>query len=63
MNELNKKVEQLRMKSQGKMKYLRAHSRLLDQAFEELEEVTESELDIINAKIRELDDRLHKNGL
>ena len=61
--ELNKKVERLRMVTEAKMKYLRDHSKLLDQAFEELKEVTESELDIIYEKIEELDKRLSKNGL
>ena len=61
--ELNKKVERLRMVTEAKMKYLRDHSKLLDQAFEELKQVTESELDIIYEKIEELDKRLSKNGL
>jgi hypothetical protein len=61
--ELNKKVERLRIVTDAKMKYLRDHSKLLDQAFEELKEVTESEPDIIYEKIQELDSRLSKNGL
>jgi hypothetical protein len=61
--ELNKKVERLRIVTDAKMKYLRDHSKLLDQAFEELKEVTESELDIIYEKIQELDNRLNENGL
>lgn len=63
IGELNKKVERLRIVTDAKMKYLRDHSKLLDQAFEELKEVTESELDIIYDKIQELDERLNKNGL
>lgn len=51
------------MVTEAKMKYLRDHSKLLDQAFEELKQVTESELDIIYEKIEELDKRLSKNGL
>lgn len=61
--ELNKKVERLRVITEAKMKYLRDHSKLLDQAFEELKLVTESELDIIYDKIEEIDKRLSKNGL
>ena len=63
IEELNKKVERLRLVTEAKMKYLRDHSKLLDQAFEELKQVTESELDIIYEKIEELDKRLSKNGL
>ena len=63
VEELNKKVERLRMVTEAKMKYLRDHSRLLDQAFEELKEVTEDELDIIYNKIEELDKRMDLNGL
>jgi hypothetical protein len=63
VEELNKKVERLRMVTHAKMKYLREHSKFLDQAFEELKEVTESELDVIYDKIEELDRRIYKNGL
>ena len=63
IEELNKKVERLRLVTEAKMKYLRDHSKLLDQAFEELKEVTESELDIIYDKIAELDSRMDQNGL
>jgi len=63
IEELNKKVERLRMVTEAKMKYLRDHSRLLDQAFEELKEVTEGELDIIYDKIEELDKRMDINEL
>ena len=63
VEELNKKVERLRMVTDAKMKYLRDHSKFLDQAFEELKEVTESELDVIYDKIEELDRRMDKNGL
>ncbi|NQZ75891.1 MAG: hypothetical protein HRT61_07225 [Ekhidna sp.] len=63
VEELNKKVERLRMVTDAKMKYLRDHSKLLDQAFEELKEVTEDELDIIHDKIEELNKRMDVNGL
>lgn len=63
IEELNKKVERLRMVTDAKMKYLRDHSKFLDQAFEELKEVTESELDVVYDKIEELDRRMDKNGL
>ena len=63
IEELNKKVERLRLVTEAKMKYLRDHSKLLDQAFEELKEVNESELDIIYDKINELDERMNRNGL
>lgn len=51
------------MVTDTKMKYLRDHSKFLDQAFEELKEVTESELDVVYDKIEELDRRMDKNGL
>lgn len=63
IEELNKKVERQRIVTDAKMKYLRDHSKLLDQAFEELKEVNESELEIIYEKIQELDNRLNKSGL
>ena len=63
IDELNKKVERLRVVTDAKMKYLRDHSKLLDQAFEELKEVQEGELDLIYEKIRELDKRMDENGL
>ena len=62
IEELNKKVERLRLVAEAKMKYLRDHSKLLDQAFEELKEVNESKLDIIYDKINELDRRMNRNG-
>lgn len=61
--EINKKVERLRMITDAKMKYLRDHTKLLDQAFSELKEVHEGELDIIYSKIQELDKRMDINGL
>ena len=63
VDELNKKVNGLRAVTEAKLKYLRDHSRLLDQAFEELKEVNNEELDIIYEKIKELDERMNKNGL
>ncbi|MEM1407493.1 MAG: hypothetical protein AAGG59_12010 [Bacteroidota bacterium] len=63
IEKLNQKVERLRLVTEAKMKYLRDHSKLLDQAFEELKEVTESELDLIYHKIAELDQRMDSNGL
>lgn len=43
------------------MKYLRDHSKFLDQAFEELKAVSDSELDLVYDKIEELDNRMDKN--
>ncbi|MBV6640437.1 MAG: hypothetical protein KI791_06955 [Cyclobacteriaceae bacterium] len=63
IEELNKKVEQLRLVTEAKMKYLRDHTKLIDQAFEELKEVQEGELDLIHEKIQELDKRMDINGL
>ncbi len=62
VEELNKKVDRLRAVAEAKLKYLRDHSRLLDQAFEELKEVNNEELDIIYEKIQELDKRMNRNG-
>ena len=63
IEELNKKVKRLRLITKANMKYLRDHSKLLDQAFEELKEVTESELDLIYEKIAGLERRTDINGL
>jgi hypothetical protein len=63
LEELEKKVERLRMITEAKMSYLRDHTRLLDQAFNELKEVHEGELDLIYDKIKELDKRMDLNGL
>jgi len=63
VEELNKKVDRLRAVTEAKLKYLRDHSRLLDQAFEELKEVHDEELDLIYEKIQELDERMNRNGL
>jgi hypothetical protein len=63
IQELEKKVERLRMITEAKMSYLRDHTRLLDQAFNELKEVHEGELDLIYEKIKELDERMDLNGL
>ncbi len=63
IEELEKKVERLRMITEAKMSYLRDHTKLLDQAFNELKEVHEGELDLIYDKIKELDERMDLNGL
>ncbi len=63
IEELEKKVERLRMITEAKMSYLRDHTRLLDQAFNELKEVHEGELDLIYDKIKELNERMDLNGL
>ncbi|MEQ9220662.1 MAG: hypothetical protein RLO17_21595 [Cyclobacteriaceae bacterium] len=63
IEELNKKVEQLRLVTEAKMKYLRDHTKLIDQAFEELKEIQESEMDLIYEKIEDLDKRMDINGL
>jgi len=63
IQDLEKKVERLRVITEAKMRYLRDHTKLLDQAFNELKEVHEGELDIIYDKIKELDKRMDLNGL
>lgn len=63
IDELNKKVERLRAVSDAKLKYLRDRMHLLDEAFNELQEVQDGELDIIYDKIKEIDSRLNKNGI
>lgn len=63
IEELNKKVEQLRLVTEAKMKHLRDHTKLIDQAFEELKEIQESEMDLIYEKIEDLDKRMDINGL
>ncbi|MDE0471153.1 MAG: hypothetical protein OXH57_04380 [Ekhidna sp.] len=51
------------MITEAKLKFLREHSIFLEQAFKELEEVTEDELDVIYNKIKELETRMDTNGL
>ncbi|SNT25998.1 hypothetical protein SAMN05421640_3009 [Ekhidna lutea] len=63
IDEINKKVERLRMITDAKLKYLQDHSKFMEQAFQELKEVSEDELDLIYDKIRELDNRMDKNGV
>ncbi len=63
LDELEKKVARLRVITEAKMRYLRDHTKLLDQAFNELKEVHEGELDIIYDKIKEIDKRMDINGL
>ena len=40
IDEINKKVEGLRMITDDKLKYLRDHSKFMDQALQELKEVS-----------------------
>jgi hypothetical protein len=61
--EINKKVERLRAVTEAKLRYLTDHSKLIDQAFEELKDITESELDVVYEKIDELERRMNTNGL
>ena len=56
--ELNKKVERYRVITEAKLQYLRDHSKLVDQAFAELKEMNEMELDVIHDKIKELNQRM-----
>lgn len=63
IEELEKQVNRLRLITEAKMSYLIDHTRLLDQAFNELKEVHEGELDLIYDKIKELDKRMDLNGL
>jgi hypothetical protein len=51
------------MITEAKMSYLRGHTKLLDQAFNELKEVHEGELDLIYNKIKQLDKRMDLIGL
>ncbi|MEQ8882041.1 MAG: hypothetical protein RLQ12_20550 [Cyclobacteriaceae bacterium] len=63
IEELKKKVEQLRLVTEAKMKFLRDHTKLIDQAFEELKEIQGSEMDLIYEKNEDLDKRMVINGL
>ena len=58
MEEMEKKVAGLRAITDSKLSCLRNHSELLDQAFNELKEVTESELSAICHKIKEIGKRM-----
>lgn len=61
IDELEKKVGRLRAITDTKLSHLRDHAKLLDQAFNDLKEVTEGELDIIYDKIKEIDKRMDLN--
>jgi len=60
IEELNKKIERNRAISDAKLQFLRDHSKFLDEAFAELKEVNEAELDVIHNKIDELNKRLKR---
>ena len=62
IEEINKKVERLRMVSDAKLKFLRDHMNLLDEVFEELSETQDQELDLVYAKIKEIEDRMNRQG-
>ncbi len=61
--EQNKKIEKLRMVTDAKLEFIKQHSHLIDEAFEDLKSVTESELDIIHQRIQEIDTILNKNRM
>lgn len=63
IEEISKKVERLRMVTDAKLKFLRDHMTLLDEAFKELADTQDQELDLVYAKIKELEDRMNKGGV
>jgi hypothetical protein len=63
IEEINKKVERLRVVTDAKLKFLRDHMALLDEAFKELSETQDQELDLVYAKIKEIEDRMNRQGL
>jgi hypothetical protein len=63
IEEINKKVERLRVVTDAKLKFLRDHMTLLDEAFKELSDTQDQELDLVYAKIKEIEDRMNRQGL
>jgi len=59
----NNKIKKLRMITEAKLEYLKQHTKMVDQAFEELASVTESELDVVHERIQEIDNRLRDKGI
>ncbi|CAD5256721.1 MULTISPECIES: hypothetical protein [unclassified Imperialibacter] len=62
IEEINKKVERLRVVTDAKLKFLRDHMTLLDEAFKELSDTQDQELDLVYAKIKEIEDRMNRQG-
>ena len=58
MKELNHKVKRLRAVRDTILQFLRDKMKALDQAFDELKEVKDSELDVVYEKIVELNLRI-----
>jgi hypothetical protein len=52
--ESNKKIKKLRAVTKSRLQKIEQHSKLLDEAFEKLREVSENELDFILSKILEI---------
>lgn len=50
------------MASDAKLKFLRDHMNLLNEAFKELSETKDQELDLVYAKIKEIEDTMSRQG-
>ncbi|WP_339812993.1 hypothetical protein [uncultured Imperialibacter sp.] len=62
IEEINKKVERLRVVIDAKLKFLRDHMTLLYEAFNELSDAQDQELGLVYAKIKEIEDRMNSQG-
>jgi hypothetical protein len=62
--ESNKKIKKLRSVTKSRLQKIEQHSKLLDEAFEKLREVSENEVDFILSKILEINKCFYdlKNG-
>ncbi len=62
--ESNKKIKKLRSVTKSRLQKIEQHSKLLDEAFEKLREVSENELEFILSKISEINKCFYdlKNG-
>lgn len=59
-----KKIKSLRSVTKSRLQKIEQHSKLLDEAFEKLREVSENEVDFILSKILEINNLFYdlKNG-
>ncbi|WP_339794669.1 hypothetical protein [uncultured Imperialibacter sp.] len=62
IEEIIKKVRRLRVVKDVKLKFLRDHMTHLDEAFKELSETQDQEPDLVYAKIKDIAERMNRQG-
>ncbi|MEQ8688032.1 MAG: hypothetical protein RIE86_22190 [Imperialibacter sp.] len=53
-------MERLRVTKDVRLKFLRAHMTILDEAFKELSDTQDQELNLVYAKIKEIEDTMNR---